>query len=482
MKLLLRFFLFIILVSSNAEVIGQWMHLAEKFDGGAVNTIKTIGNNLYVGTSNFYPKHNKIYKSSDSGQNWVLIDSINGYNDAFNDFAMLGNLIFVSDADSGIYKSADNGKSWNQIFYIPNLNNHYYQITAIDSILVVGVDGQLYQSIDSGATWDLTYEGSWQNPIRSLISNDSILFAGITSEILTSIDNGKNWSEINIDRSIGGFDEMVIKDTLVFASNTSRIYKSSDYGINWSNITNNLSSETFKFCFGTYNNNLLLATEYGVYVINDNGQTWIRANSGLGKTRVNDFDILDNFIFAATNNGVYQIDTSQITSLSCDYLIVGAGTTTPPSCSECSDGTAMAYAVTGFPPYTYIWYTSPVQTTQTAIGLSTGHYSYSITDSMGCVGTDSVYVARGLIIDENIDDLFFQIFPNPVYEYLTINLPKNTTLIKIKIFNVIGELEFHTKLQGNQINLDLSNLKNGAYIIEVETTDKIGRQKFIKQK
>lgn len=74
------------------------------------------------------------------------------------------------------------------------------------------------------------------------------------------------------------------------------------------------------------------------------------------------------------------------------------GSLSPPTMSStdaiCStpNGTATATAVDGNPPFTYIWDTNPVQTTQTATGLASGTYNVTITDAGGCQSSASVVV------------------------------------------------------------------------------------------
>lgn len=53
-------------------------------------------------------------------------------------------------------------------------------------------------------------------------------------------------------------------------------------------------------------------------------------------------------------------------------------------------GTAWVQVSGGTGPYYYNWATSPAQTTATAVGLSAGTYSVSVTDANGCVGTTLV--------------------------------------------------------------------------------------------
>ncbi len=56
-------------------------------------------------------------------------------------------------------------------------------------------------------------------------------------------------------------------------------------------------------------------------------------------------------------------------------------------------GSATANAGGGTPNYTYSWSTTPVQTTSTASGLTSGSYSVILTDQNGCTNSGSVSVA-----------------------------------------------------------------------------------------
>jgi gliding motility-associated-like protein len=60
------------------------------------------------------------------------------------------------------------------------------------------------------------------------------------------------------------------------------------------------------------------------------------------------------------------------------------------ACNGGSNGTATVTPVGGTAPYTYAWNTIPVQTTATALGLTVGAYSVTVTDANG--GTASVFV------------------------------------------------------------------------------------------
>lgn len=76
--------------------------------------------------------------------------------------------------------------------------------------------------------------------------------------------------------------------------------------------------------------------------------------------------------------------------------------TAMPTCNGGSNGTAIANANGGVPPYTYSWNTIPIQTTQSASGLSAGQYTVTVIDSNGCIVTGNVLITQPTAISNNI--------------------------------------------------------------------------------
>ncbi len=103
----------------------------------------------------------------------------------------------------------------------------------------------------------------------------------------------------------------------------------------------------------------------------------------------------------ACNNSIF-VDSSNCIGFS-DTLIA-----TNTSCSFCSDGFAAPVIYGGTPPYSYTWYTSPIQTTDTAINLTPGTYHVCISDFYGCVICDSV------IIGISHCSAFFNLYPDSI--------------------------------------------------------------------
>jgi len=68
------------------------------------------------------------------------------------------------------------------------------------------------------------------------------------------------------------------------------------------------------------------------------------------------------------------------------------------TCNGGNNGTATTNPSGGTPPYTYSWTTSPVQTTQTATGLTAGNYSVTVTDAGGCSVISTVTITEPVAI------------------------------------------------------------------------------------
>lgn len=105
---------------------------------------------------------------------------------------------------------------------------------------------------------------------------------------------------------------------------------------------------------------------------------------------------------------------------------------------------------------------------------SSGLLNFMPIDTVNC------YLTIGILDFET--QLFpFTIYPNPASDYLVVELPENHSKVEINIFNLIGDLESSLTSGREIINIDISHLKNGAYVIQINSEDGISRQKLIKE-
>lgn len=74
------------------------------------------------------------------------------------------------------------------------------------------------------------------------------------------------------------------------------------------------------------------------------------------------------------------------------------------------------------------------------------------------------------------------IFPNPTHNILTIKTNKTDPIKSVSVFNLVGQKEIEIfDLDDNLMNMDLSQLQNGAYILCIKTGNNIFYSKIIKE-
>ena len=84
------------------------------------------------------------------------------------------------------------------------------------------------------------------------------------------------------------------------------------------------------------------------------------------------------------NNNCSIMDTISIVEPSPISFI---STLTSPSCYGSVDGQIDVSVTGGTPPYSYLWNTSPLQTGQSAVALSSGTYVLNVVDNNNCIDT-----------------------------------------------------------------------------------------------
>ncbi len=149
------------------------------------------------------------------------------------------------------------------------------------------------------------------------------------------------------------------------------------------------------------------------------------------------------------------------------------------------DGTALATAGGGAPPYTYAWNTNPVQTTATATGLC-GSTSYTITVTDGSLNssTSTVFISGPVSIEQVIPDDFFDVYPNPNQGSFMVDLNlSGSDTWTLKIFNLLGS-EVHAEalgvVNGNMIkSIDLQENVKGIYYVQLSSDRDTLRKKVI---
>ena len=113
-------------------------------------------------------------------------------------------------------------------------------------------------------------------------------------------------------------------------------------------------------------------------------------------------------------------------------------------------------------------------------GLTAGNTYYVQVDRWGTVtpGTFGIQVTA-VLSSESFDKSNFVAYPNPVKDVL--NLSYKTAISNVRIINLLGQEVLNTKTNSNDVQVNMSALNAGAYIVNITVEDTVHTIKVIKE-
>ncbi len=146
-----------------------------------LNASWNIGTN---GTYLFGSSSTSVYRSTDTGNDWISVPCPDA-----NNFATIGIIIFAS-GPKGLWRSIDTGNHWTQLS-TPLVGTMLTQGT----LLFITSGGKVISSSDSGTKWDTVAvdSGTVKEYVNCLATDGKNLFAGTLSGVFVSLDSGKSW-------------------------------------------------------------------------------------------------------------------------------------------------------------------------------------------------------------------------------------------------------------------------------------------------
>jgi ELWxxDGT repeat protein len=159
--------------------------------------------------------------------------------------------------------------------------------------------------------------------------------------------------------------------------------------------------------------------------------------------------------------GTLTVNVGQPTALS-------ATTASTPEAGTAANGTATANAAGGTAPYSYLWSTIPPQTTQTAINLSAGNYTCTVTDAKGCTLTATATVSQVTSTGEKTNGTIqMTVRPNPANDLVFWSVAGETA-VSGSVFQSNGQLvrtfDADELVQGQ---LNTNQFPEGVYYLRV---------------
>jgi photosystem II stability/assembly factor-like uncharacterized protein len=308
----------------------------------SVHSFLSVGNIIYSGISE--GSGQGLYKSTDEGNSWIVID--NGFiiNDISTDgkgtlyaggsrgvtvSSDAGNIWSVRDTgfplfaiayavkyingsvyaclgDDGLYKSTDDGKSWS----IPGnaTGKIAYSIIASGSNLIVSAKYGTIISTNNGLTWEEPINDLSGASIHTIVKSGSALFAGTDMGVFRSDDNGLTWSASSI-----GIPSYAVISSLVFSTDGKTmfagnlegelkgLYRSDDTGKTWHFLYNDMWGASIN-SLTTAPSGILAGTDLGIFRSENNGDSWKSSSSGFPKVKITALASDNPTLFAGSSN------------------------------------------------------------------------------------------------------------------------------------------------------------------------------------
>jgi hypothetical protein len=329
---------------------GGYGGISRTSDGGATWTLETGGlpdmqytlvgafagssGNLFCGVPGI-----GVFRSTNHGSVWSIVDSITLGNKAVRALAMADTNLFAG-TEGGVFHSTNNGVSWTE--FNLNLGNlHVISLTLKGTKIFAGTSGGgVYESDIASAGWTAVNTGLGDLTAYSLVVNTN-LFVGTNGGVFTSTNDGGTWTAVNSGLTATRVYATAARgDTLYAGAYGSGLFRSTDNGVTWTNT--GVSNKYFHALLvkGSF---VGAGSEGGFFYSTNSGSTWAAAATGLGTADGRDVRALAaggtnlyagaqwGRVYISTDGGVNWAPTTgsgptNVTSLTLNGSILFAGT------------------------------------------------------------------------------------------------------------------------------------------------------------
>lgn len=271
-------------------------------DDTHVNNLVAYIDTLYIVLS----YGNGIYKSIDLGQNWFPVN--NGIEDKSFNVISVGNLgIYTQDRTNKlVYYSSDGGQSWDDISSGINSTSVYCFLETSSDVYATG-GNSLYKLSGDGISWEtVDLDFTPVNYLYGIFQYDGVFYLSESLDLVyVSKDNGITWTKTPLRTNSKNNCIDHSGDSVFVTTSEGRIFYTIDKGSSWSLIQN----EKVLFADDAFfsDNRIIMSSDDGIFISDDEGITWNASNRGLRNVRVLTFNQNDEYIFAGNNNrGIYK--------------------------------------------------------------------------------------------------------------------------------------------------------------------------------
>jgi photosystem II stability/assembly factor-like uncharacterized protein len=270
-----------------------------------------------------------LYRSVDGGSTWHRCE-LGVPPEKVREAEILGiaispvdpNLIVAALSQIGVVKSTDRGTSWTMLTRELAASGTVPTTIILhprqkDALCFGTRAGDVYRTINGGATWSPTRQGTDETPVGSLTplpAEPERLLATCGSGLMESGDFGATWKEITtgLPRIPSSLVATHTRDALkmfVYGQGTG-VQRSLDGGRSWQAADRGLGGSTVsRLAIRPRTGELYAVTGTAIHLFNRASSSWISAGSGLHGAAVSSiaFDTEpDSLVYAGTRTGIFR--------------------------------------------------------------------------------------------------------------------------------------------------------------------------------
>jgi len=312
MRFLKMDLLFMLMIIITKPVLSQWEQL--NIPGNPIPPIPLsmleFGNYLYVGTDIGF------FRSADDGITWEKLTIGLPPNAGANSITYNGNFILISSGVNGVYRSS-NGTSWERKIdgFVNTDTARVFKLYSVGTNVFAGTgvytneSEAIYISQDNGDSWEPRNNGinAIHKECHMIYEINNMLFCSITAQFpvfhltFRSIDLGVNWEQI----TQGGMGGLGLSTDMEYFNNKlysafATLYYSTDFGNSWVKADSGLGVHPSKLSSG-HNKLFCIAGFSELYIKSDSGDVWELFMDGMGSdVEVSEIYVGNDYIFAGT--------------------------------------------------------------------------------------------------------------------------------------------------------------------------------------
>lgn len=372
-------------------------------------------------------------------------------------------------------KTIDGGTTWTSgLIDVASPTVDIAMITAVDADQAWAVgypnsagQGGIFHTTDGGTTWarqeSASYTGSasfsnvvWMDADGNGLCQGDPLDGYF--ENYTTNDFGTTWTRVaqaNIPEPISGEYGYVgniysTANTIWYTTNKGRIFRTTDKGLNWeafqSPITDfGSATSSGNIAFSDDNYGLLINNTGSVWNTFDGAETWTEVTT-TGAVFTAGIDFVDGTMFA--------IATGSAEGASGSAWTQDGGTTWNANEEDIDQHTFMA--------------------------LNENHEGWA-GGFTGADGSGGIFKYNGTFVkvDEMDAEQNITCFPNPTNNLFQVQAKEQ--IKEVRILNFVGQLVNRIQGSDSYMTIEMADLKNGVYFVEVETVSAQHSVKVVKQ-